>query len=126
MVDMVSVILGAFCLVLIAIIIYTGLDLWYPSRQITNVIAALLLIALGCCFILMAIAIWYQVVILTLTYAGKDVIGIYTEDLTKVLGAIGLGTAGMSVITGGFSLIVSGKYELRITSTQPIKGFKIE
>ena len=121
-----NAILGLFGFVVLVIAVTSLIDLWDPKRQISNVIAALLLICLGSCFILMAIAIWFKIVLLTLTVGGKEIIGVYTEDLVKVLGAVGLGTAGMAIITGGFSLIVGGKYELKITSSEPIEGVEIK
>ena len=55
-----NAILGLFGFVVLVIAVTSLIDLWDPKRQISNVIAALLLICLGSCFILMAIAIWFK------------------------------------------------------------------
>ena len=121
-----EVILWVFCLVVLGIIAYCGIDLWSRERQISNMIGALLLILLGTVFILIAIEIWVQVTVQFVTIGDKEFVAILTEDFSKILGAVGLGTAGMSIITGGFSLIAGGKYEVKISSTEPIEGIQIK
>ena len=115
-----------FALVVLSIIVYCGIDLWSERKQISNMIGALLLITLGTVFILIAIELWLQVAVQFISIGGKEYIAILTEDFSKILGAVGLGTAGMAIITGGFSLIAGGKYEVKISSTEAIKGVEIK
>ena len=115
-----------FALVVLSILIYCGIDLWSERKQISNMIGALLLIVLGTVFILIAIELWLQVAVQFVSIGGKEYIAILTEDFSKILGAVGLGTAGMAIITGGFSLIAGGKYEVKVSSTEAIKGIEIK
>ena len=115
-----------FALVVLSIIVYCGIDLWSERKQISNMIGALLLIVLGTVFILIAIELWLQVAVQFISIGGKEYIAILTEDFSKILGAVGLGTAGMAIITGGFSLIAGGKYEVKVSSTEPVQGIEIK
>ena len=115
-----------FALVVLSILIYCGIDLWSERKQISNMIGALLLIVLGTVFILIAIELWLQVAVQFITIGGKEYIAVLTEDFSKILGAVGLGTAGMAIITGGFSLIAGGKYEVKVSSTEPVQGIEIK
>jgi len=124
--QMEMVIVWLFALVVIGILAYCGIDLWSERKQISNMIGALLLIVLGTVFILIAIELWLQVAVQFVSIGGKEYIAILTEDFSKILGAVGLGTAGMAIITGGFSLIAGGKYEVKISSTEAIKGVEIK
>jgi len=119
-------IMWLFTIVVLGILIYCGIDLWSERKQISNMIGALLLITLGTVFILIAIELWLQVAVQFVTLGGKEYIAILTEDFSKILGAVGLGTAGMAIITGGFSLITGGKYEVKISSSEAIKGVEIK
>jgi len=121
-----EMIVWTYCAAIIGILIYCGIDLWSERKQISNMIGALLLIVLGVTFILMAAELWMQVVIQYVAIGGQQYIAILTEDFSKILGAIGLGTAGMAIITGGFGLISGGKYELRVSSTEPVQGVEIK
>ena len=121
-----EVVVWLFALVIIGILAYCGIDLWSEKKQISNMIGALLLITLGTVFILIAVELWLQTAIQFVTVGGKEYIAILTEDFSKILGAVGLGTAGMAIITGGFSLIAGGKYEVKISSTEPVQGVEIK
>ena len=120
------VIVWLFALVVVGILAYCGIDLWSERKQISNMIGALLLIVLGTVFILIAIELWLQVAVQFISIGGKEYIAILTEDFSKILGAVGLGTAGMAIITGGFSLIAGGKYEVKVSSTEPVQGIEIK
>jgi len=115
-----------FALVVVGILVYCGIDLWSERKQISNMIGALLLIVLGTVFILIAIELWLQVAVQFISIGGKEYIAVLTEDFSKILGAVGLGTAGMAIITGGFSLIAGGKYEVKVSSTEPVQGIEIK
>jgi hypothetical protein len=115
-----------FGIVVVAILAYCGVDLVSERKQISNMIGALLLVVLGTTFILMAIGLWMQVAVQFVSIGGKEYIAILTEDFSKILGAVGLGTAGMAIITGGFSLIAGGKYEVKVSSTEPLSGVEIK
>jgi len=115
-----------FAVVALAILAYAGIDLLSEKKQISNMIAALLLIVLGVTFILTAVQLWLSVTMEVLSVGGKEYVAILTDDFSKLIGAVGLGTAGMAVITGGFSLISGGKYEVKVSSTSKVKGVKIE
>jgi hypothetical protein len=115
-----------FGIVVVAILAYCGVDLVSERKQISNMIGALLLVVLGTTFILMAIGLWMQIAVSVVTVGGKEYIAILTEDFSKILGAVGLGTAGMAIITGGFSLIAGGKYEVKVSSTEPLTGVEIK
>ena len=121
-----EVVVWLFALVIVGILAYCGIDLWSEKKQISNMIGALLLITLGTVFILIAIELWLQTAIQFVTVGGKEYIAILTEDFSKILGAVGLGTAGMAIITGGFSLIAGGKYEVKVSSTEPVQGIEIK
>ena len=121
-----EVVVWLFALVIVGILAYCGIDLWSERKQISNMIGALLLIVLGTVFILIAIELWLQTAIQFVTVGGREYIAILTEDFSKILGAVGLGTAGMAIITGGFSLIAGGKYEVKISSTEPVQGVEIK
>jgi len=121
-----DVIVGIFAVVVLATLVYAGIDLVSERKQISNMIGALLLILLGATFILMALGLWMQVAVQAITIGGKEYVAILTEDFSKILGAVGLGTAGMAIITGGFSLIAGGKYEVKVSSTEPLQGIEIK
>ena len=121
-----EVVVWLFALVIVGILAYCGIDLWSEKKQISNMIGALLLITLGTVFILIAVELWLQTAIQFVTVGGKEYIAILTEDFSKILGAVGLGTAGMAIITGGFSLIAGGKYEVKVSSTEPVQGIEIK
>ena len=121
-----EVVVWLFGIVVLGILAYCGIDLWSEKKQISNMIGALLLITLGTVFILIAVELWLQTAIQFVTVGGKEYIAILTEDFSKILGAVGLGTAGMAIITGGFSLIAGGKYEVKISSTEPVQGVEIK
>ncbi len=120
-----AVIVG-FLITVTAIVVYAGIDLLSDKRQISNMIGALLLIVLGTVFTLIAVNLWLTVAIKSITIGGKEYIAILTDDFSKIIGAVGLGTAGIAIITGGFSLIAGGKYEVKISSTEPVKGIEIK
>ena len=119
-------ILTVFAVVVMAILLYCGIDLFSEKRQISNMIGALLLIVLGATFILMAVGLWLQVEITVIETGGKEYMAILTEDFSKIAGAVGFGTVGMAIITGGFSLIAGGKYEVKVSSTEPLRGIEIK
>jgi len=123
---MFEAVMWLFAIVVLGILAYCGIDLWSERKQISNMIGALLLITLGTVFILFAIGLWMQVAVQLITVNGAKYIAILTEDFSKILGAVGLGTAGMAIITGGFSLIAGGKYEVKISSTEPVQGIEIK
>ncbi len=105
-----------------AIIAFALIDLLSRKTQISNMIAALLLIGLGSTLILAALSMWLDVSIQTT----EEYIAILTDDFMKVVGGLGLSTAGMSLITGGFSLIIGGLYELSLSSTEPISMIEVK
>jgi len=121
-----DVLLALFGLVVISILTYVGVDLLSERKQISNMIGALLLIVLGATFILTAVQLWLTVTTKMVSIGGKEYIAILTDDFSKILGAVGLGTAGMAIVTGGFSLISGGKYEVKVSSTSKVKGIEIK
>ena len=115
-----------FILVVCAIVAVSVMDVMSNKIQISKMACALLLIALGCVFILTAVKIWITIAFITLKVGSKTIIGIYTEEFVKIISSLSIGTAGIAIITGGFSLIAGGKYEVTVSSTEPIKGIKFE
>jgi uncharacterized membrane protein YwaF len=109
-----------------AILLAAIIDLVKANIQISKMVAALLLIVLGAIFLLMAVQMGLSVMLVTANVGGKEIIGIYMDDFLKLLSAVGIGTAGMAIITGGFSLIAGGKYEINLSSTEPIQGIEIK
>lgn len=119
-------ILTIFTVVVLAVVIYCGVDLFSERKQISNMIGALLLIVLGATFILVAVGLWLQVEVTVITMGGKEYMAVLTEDFSKIAGAVGFGTVGMAIVTGGFSLISGGKYEVKVSSTEPIQGVEVK
>jgi|Deesub1362A_J573_1020465.scaffolds.fasta_scaffold00761_10 uncharacterized membrane protein YwaF len=113
-------------MVVVAILCSALYDLVKENRQISKMIAALLLITFGAVFLLFSMKLGLDVMFVVAEVNGKEVVGVYAEEFTKLISAVGIGTAGMAIITGGFSLIASGKYEVSISSTEPIRGIEVK
>ena len=115
-----------FVIVVCALVAVAIADVISTKIQISKMASALLLITLGCVFLLTAVQIWTSIAFITLKMGSKTILGIYTKEFTKLLSALSIGTAGIAIITGGFSLIAGGKYEVTLSSTEPLKGIKFE
>lgn len=115
-----------FAIVTIGIIAACIIDLITPNRQINKMLAALMLITFGATFLLYAVQLALSVAVVTATVNGKEFIGVSVDDFMQLTSALGIGSAGMAIITGGFSLITSGKFETVISSSEPISGVEIK
>jgi len=115
-----------FGIVTVAILTACLIDLVSPNRQINKMLAAMMLITFGATFLLYAVQLALSVAVMTATINGKEFIGVSVDDFMQLASAMGIGSAGMAIITGGFSLITSGKFETVISSSESISGIEIK
>jgi len=117
---------GLLAIVVVAIVALVTLEVTVSRVKMSNTGTALILVTLGTMFVLEALQLWIALQLQVLQIGGRAYIAIFSEDFVKVVGAFSMGTIGMSLITGGLALISGGKYELRLSSTEPVSAIEIK
>ena len=115
-----------FAVVVGTVLAMAVVDLLSEKKQLSKTIVATCLILAGATMIMSALDIALTIALKTGVISGVEVVGISVDDIMKLFTAIGLSQVGLAIITGGFSLIVGGKYELSVSSTEPISGVDIK
>jgi hypothetical protein len=115
-----------FAVVVGTVLAMAVVDLLSEKKQLSKTIVATCLILAGATMIMSALDIALTIALKTGVISGVEVVGISVDDIMKLFTAIGLSQVGLAIVTGGFSLIVGGKYELSVSSTEPISGVDIK
>jgi hypothetical protein len=115
-----------FAVVVGTVLAMAVVDLLSEKKQLSKTIVATCSILAGATMIMSALDIALTIALKTGVISGVEVVGISVDDIMKLFTAIGLSQVGLAIVTGGFSLIVGGKYELSVSSTEPISGVDIK